>query len=535
MARPRVTVVGLGPAGEDLIPPRTRELLSSAATVFLRTSRHPAASAFIGPDQSAPAWGRPGRAAPAAARPAVATFDHHYDEAETFDEVYERIVADLVTAAQVVSTGAGQVVYAVPGSPLVGERTVELLRADPRVDVVVVPAMSFLDLAWTRLGVDPLAAGVRLVDGTRFAVEAAGERGPLLVAQCWSQSVLSEVKLAIGEVEASGGVTVTVLHHLGLDDEVVAVVPWQELDRAVVPDHLTTLWVPELGARVAGELAALDELVRRLRHDCPWDREQTHSSLARHLLEEAYEVLEAIDVLELAEDDARAEGDGDAERRATLHLEEELGDLLFQVFFHSRLAAEEGRFTVADVARTLHDKLVSRHPHVFGDVTARDAATVEANWEELKKNEKGRASVTDGIPAALPSLALAAKLQRKSAAVPGASLPEAGVLRADARALLDALAEARTTGSTGEVRSTSTSAPRAKGLENPSAGRAGALLWAVTDLVRRAGVEPEDALRAEAGRFAARLRDMERCGEQRDDGRRVERGGVDGDRPPSSG
>ncbi len=531
MARPHVTVVGLGPAGEDLIPSKTRELLCSATMAFLRTSRHPAASALLGPGSSVPPTsGRPARSTPTSgAAAAVAAFDHHYDEAETFDEVYERIVADLVVAAQVASADGGQVVYAVPGSPLVGERTVELLRSDPRIDVTVVPAMSFLDLAWARLGVDPLAAGVRLVDGTRFAVEAAGERGPLLVAQCWSQTVLSEVKLAIGDVETSEDVAVTVLHHLGLDDEVVVVVPWQELDRAIVPDHLTTLWVPELAARVAGELAALDELVRRLRHDCPWDRQQTHTSLERHLLEEAYEVLEAIDALERARCDAGEGWGGDAGQRAALHLEEELGDLLFQVFIHSRLAAEEGSFTVADVARTLHDKLVSRHPHVFGDVAARDAATVVANWEEIKKKEKGRASVIDGIPAALPSLALAAKLQRKCDAVPGASLAEAGALRADAGALLDALAEV------GAETGSATSTRRTEEPENPPAGVAGALLWAVSDLVRRAGVEPEDALRAEAGRFAARLREAECRAEQLGNRSRVGRRRVSEDRTPPPG
>ena len=110
------------------------------------------------------------------------------------------------------------------------------------------------------------------------------------------------------------------------------------------------------------------------------------------------------------------------EERAVAHLEEELGDLLFQVYFHATLAAEAGRFTLADVARGVHDKLVSRHPHVFGDVTADTPEDVAANWEALKMAEKGRSSVTEGIPAALPALALAAKLQRKALAV-GMVLP----------------------------------------------------------------------------------------------------------------
>ncbi len=498
MARPPITVLGLGPAGGDMLPPATRERCLSATTVFVRTARHPAASTLLDA---------------AGTRGHIATFDHHYDEAATFGEVYERIVADLVTAAQVAFADGGEVVYAVPGSPLVAERSVELLLQDPRVDVTVVPAMSFLDLAWARLGVDPLSAGVRIVDGTRVGVEAAGERGPLLVAQCWSVQVLSDVKLAIGENDPPPEVTVTVLHHLGLSDEVVAVVPWHELDRVVVPDHLTTLWVPRLAAPVAGELAALDELTRRLRRDCPWDRQQTHASLERHLLEETYEVLEAIDALGRAENRGRvgaAPGTAaleaepaaaDAERQAVSHLEEELGDLLFQVFLHARLAAEEGRFTIADVARSLHDKLVSRHPHIFGDVEARDAATVVSNWEDLKKQEKGRASVTDGIPAALPALALAAKLQRKAAAV-GVAAQGADALHARARRLLEkAIASSHA----------EPDDPAVPGAPHV-AEEAGDLLWAVADLVRRLGVEPEDALRAAAGRHRDAIRAVEQHG-----------------------
>ncbi|HVC14487.1 MAG TPA: MazG nucleotide pyrophosphohydrolase domain-containing protein [Acidimicrobiales bacterium] len=493
LPRPHVTVVGLGPAGEELIGRTAREELASATTVFLRTARHPAAEWVLAARAARPGGARSDRA--------LVTFDHHYDDAATFDDVYGRIVADLVTAAQVVATDGGDVVYAVPGSPFVAERTVELLRADPRVDVTVVPAMSFLDLAWARLGVDPLAEGVRLVDGTRFAAEAAGERGPLLVAQCWSVALLSEVKLVLGETDPALGVTVTVLHHLGLHDEVTAVVPWHELDRSVVPDHLTTLWVPRLAAPVAGELAALDELVRRLRRDCPWDRAQTHVSLERHLLEEAYEVLEAIDALadaerahvgrELPRDGGETRA-GEAEGRAAAHLEEELGDVLFQVFLHARLAAEEGRFTIADVARSLHDKLVSRHPHVFGDVAAHDAAAVVANWEALKKEEKGRTSVTEGIPAALPALALAAKLQRRSTSVPAAAPPDARALGERARALLDAA-----------LSLVQTSGPGTEEGPPPDASvaaDAGDLLWVAADVVRRLGVDPEDALRAAARR-----------------------------------
>jgi tetrapyrrole methylase family protein / MazG family protein len=479
---PRVTVVGLGPAGPDLRSAAAVELLATAGVAFLRTDRHPAAA-----DLSA-----------------VPSFDDHYEAADSFDEVYARIVEDLVTAAAATAAGQGEpVVYGVPGSPLVAERTVELLRADPRVTVTIVPALSFLDLAWARLGVDPVAAGVRLVDGTRFEAEAAGERGPLLVAQCWSADVLSAIKLSV-DVDRlppdQPAPTATVLHHLGLADERVETVDWDDLDRAVVPDHLTSVWIPSLAVPVAGDLVALDQLVRRLRQDCPWDREQTHASLTRHLLEESYEVIDAIDELTRAEavgDGAvapsaaasSAAGDSAAVADAVDHLEEELGDLLFQVYFHSCLAAEEGRFTLADVARGVHDKLVVRHPHVFGDVVADDAGTVVGNWEQIKKAEKGRESVTDGIPGALPALALAAKLARKAAAVPGAERSGFDDERRRAEAILAALPVPGTPGDvTDEV---------------------GELLLAVANASQLLGVDPEDALRAAAHRLRARIRAVE--------------------------
>jgi tetrapyrrole methylase family protein/MazG family protein len=370
---PRVVVVGLGPAGADLLTAGTLAAIDRVGHRYLRTARHPAAVSM----------------------PGATSFDDLYDSSPSFEHVYDSIVDALVGAA----LEHEEVLYAVPGSPVVAERTVELLIADPRVDVEVLPALSFLDLAWARLGVDPVALGARLVDGRRFETEAAGERGPLLVGQCDQAHVLSDIKLSVDD-----GPEVVVLQRLGLPDESVRVVAWDDLDRVVEPDHLTSLWIPELAAPVAVELVRFHQLVRRLRAECPWDREQTHASLRRHLLEETYEVLEAIDHLDV-----------DAAEGYEL-LEEELGDLLFQVVFHSVLGAEEGQFTLADVARGIHDKLRDRHPHVFeptaGPPSIEQLAT---DWEQQKVTEKGRDSVMDGIPAALPALAYAAKVQKKAA------------------------------------------------------------------------------------------------------------------------
>ena len=486
---PRIDVVGLGPAGPDLITAGALAVLASAGHVFLRTGRHPAARAVEG----------------------ARTFDHHYERSDTFEDVYRAIVEDLIVAA----AEGGPVAYAVPGSPTVAERTVVLLAGHPRVvsgEVVleVHPSVSFLDVAFSRLGVDPIAVGVRLVDAEQFALDAAGERGPLLVAQCWNRQVLSEVKLS---VESAPDVPVTLLHHLGLPDERIEAVPWTELDRSIEPDHLTSLWIPRLGVPVAAELVALDELVRTLRARCPWDQRQTHASLSRHLLEESYEVLEAIDALAAvdatldscgdADGDAAVDGNrsdtesGDREATAVAHLEEELGDLLFQVYFHATLAAEEGRFTLADVARGVHDKLVTRHPHVFGDGTAETADDVAANWEAIKKAEKGRSSVTEGIPAALPALALAAKLQRKATAV-GMVLP---ALADEATLVADGVA--RLAAGAGDTGAGDSGAPVADG-QGGARSRAddvGELLFAAVGVARALGVDPETALLSRAGAF----------------------------------
>ncbi len=430
---PVIHVVGLGPGGEDLVTAGTVELIAEAQQAFVRTRRHPAAALLSH----------------------ATSFDSFYDRAERIEDVYPAIVEALVEAARV----HGMVLYAVPGSPLVAERTVELLLADRRVRAVAHAGLSFLDLTWVRLGIDPVETGARLVDGHRFAVEAAGERGPLLVAQCDSRFVLSDIKLSVDEAPDE---PVTVLQRLGLPDESVRLVDWWDLDREIEPDHLTSVWIPSLADPVGGEVVRLDELVRRLRVEDPWKATQTHDSLKRYLLEESYEVLEAIDVHD------PVSGEGVDELCA------ELGDLLYQVVFHSALAAEGGWFTLADVAAGMHDKLVRRHPHVFdpdpdGAPEIQDLVTA---WEADKRVEMGRGSVMDGIPSTMPALARALKVVRKAdhIATPSASEPRAPIAGDD-------LARA---------------------------------LWELVEAAHAAGLDPEDALRVETDRRIARLRELER-------------------------
>lgn len=438
----RVVVIGLGPGDPALITAAALSEIDRVATRFVRTSRHPSAH-LVEPAHS---------------------FDRLYDRASSLDEVYAGIVDALVEAA----LAEGEALYAVPGSPLVAERSVDLLRADARIETLVLPAISFLDLAWAALEVDPLRAGARVIDGHRFSVEAAGESAPMLVAQCDTQLVLSEIKLAIDD-----GPEVTVLQRLGLPDQTITRVAWADLDR-VTPDHLTTIWIPGLADPVAAELARFDELVRTLRARCPWDSRQTHRSLTRHLLEETYEVLEAIDDLK------------DDEPSGYAHLEEELGDLLFQVVFHATLAAEAGQFTLADVARGIHDKLVERHPHVFGA-----PGQPMPNWEELKKAEKGRSSVMDGVPGSLPSLLYAFKVQSKAASV-GFDWKNAAGAWPKIREELGELEQAIGTS------------------DHAVNEELGDVLFSVVNVARHLGVDPEAALRDASAKFRERFMAVER-------------------------
>lgn len=385
----RIVVAGLGPGDPGLVTAATLSAIETIPTRRLRTTVHP--SAHLVPDAT--------------------SFDGHYETGDTFDEVYRRIVGDLLADAD----RHGEVLYVVPGSPRVLERTVDLLeQAGERgeVDLEILPAVSFLEIAWTRLGLDPFEHGVRLVDGHRFAAEAAGERGPLLIAHCHNLRVLSDVKLSVDEGPET---PVVVLQRLGLPDESIRSIAWADLDREIEPDHLTSIFVPELTTPVAAEVTALVDLVTTLRSECPWDARQTHATLRSHLVEETYEVIDALEAV----------GDGgiDTDPDAYADLEEELGDLLFQIVFHAVLATEAGAFGLAEIARGIHDKLRHRHPHVFprtgllGDATVDDADEVATNWERIKKEEKGRASVMDGIPRHLPSLAFAVKALKKAASL----------------------------------------------------------------------------------------------------------------------
>lgn len=382
MTKPRIEIIGLGPAGEEFITDHTRQRIVAHRHRYVRTSQHPSAHLVLD----------------------AHFMDHHYDRADTFEEVYRDIVAELIAAAE----EHGEILYAVPGSPLVLERTVKALLNDDRVECTVQPAMSFLDLAWSRLGIDPVESSVTLIDGHEFSTASAGRTGPFLVAHCHADWVLSEIKLSAEDSvdQSNDDVEVVVLHHLGLADEVVAVTVWSDLDRTVDADHLTCLYIPQLRVPVGRELVAFHELAGRLRRECPWDREQTHETLIKYLLEETYEVVDAL--IAWNPEDPRSDE----------HLIEELGDLLYQIEFHAAIAEQEGRFTMADVARGINDKLVRRHPHVFGRSDATDPESLAQSWEAIKRAEKLAKGESpgpfDGVPNATGSLAYATAVQKRA-------------------------------------------------------------------------------------------------------------------------
>jgi tetrapyrrole methylase family protein / MazG family protein len=463
MGAGRVVVVGLGPAGADLLLPVARAAIDRIPTRFVRTARHPAVDDLVGEGVTFHA------------------FDHVYDGAVSIDDVYPAIADALAEAATI----DGEVVFAVPGNPAVAERTLTLLHERDDVTVEVIPGLSFAELAWTRLGIDPMATGARVVDAHAPALAFAGVDGPVLVAQVDSRFVLSDVKLALLE-HVEPDARVVVLQRLGRADESVREVALAELDREVEPDHLTAVLVHVRSRSVGTAMERFVALTERLRAPggCPWDGEQTHHSLARYALEEAYEVVEAIDALPAA---APAPG-VDVEPAVYAALEEELGDLLYQVVFHATLAREAGAFTTTEVVDGIHDKLVRRHPHVFGTVDARTSSEVLANWEQLKRAEKGRASVMAGVDPSLPALLYAHKLLGKAASVGierGTAADEAGdvgaaageLVHADGGAAEDALAR---------------------------------LLAAAVALARAKGLDGETVLRGWSSRFRTRFETMER-------------------------
>ncbi len=447
----RIHIAGLGPGDPGLLTQETAALLGSGLPVILRTRHHPtvAGLVFRGP---------------------VSDCDDLYGAADRFEEVYRAAAARVLEAA-----GRGPVVYAVPGHPLVAERSVaEVLRlaGEQGLPVRVYPGISFADVAIARLGID--GGNVQVCDAEELRIDTWR---PAVIGQVYRREVASGLKLRLLEWYPADH-RVRVLRRLGTADERVEEMELSTLDHGPF-GYLDAVYVPPLAPlEDVRRFDGLEYVVRRLNgpDGCPWDREQTHATLRPYLLEEAYEALEAID------------------RGDTAALEEELGDLLLQVLMHAAVAEREGTFTFGDVVERIARKLVRRHPHVFGSAVAETAEEVYRNWEALKQQEKPRASVLDGVPRTLPALAASQSIQGRARRV-GFDWP-------DIEGPLEKLAE-----EVGEL------ARAGAGPEREA--EFGDVLFTLVNIADRLGIDAEQALRGANEKFRRRFGEVERLARER--------------------
>ncbi|MCW5879179.1 MAG: nucleoside triphosphate pyrophosphohydrolase [Anaerolineales bacterium] len=446
-----ITLLGLGPGNPNQITREAWDVLSSVPEVYLRTSRHPLVSAF-----------------PASLK--VHSFDPIYESEAQFEAVYARIVAEVLE----LGARPGGVVYAVPGAPFVAETTAPEIARRARqagIPVRIVQGLSFVEPLLAALGEDMLPQ-LSIVD----ALDVLGQHHPLfpphapaLVAQVYSRQVAGELKITL-MAQYPDEHAVRLVHAAGTADELVEELPLHAIDHSQQIGVLTALYVPALGPNTSFE--EFQELIAHLRapEGCPWDREQTHLSLRRNLIEEAYEVLAALD-----QEDPAA-------------MQEEFGDLLVQVVLHAQIATEDGEFRMSDVLHGIISKLIHRHPHVFGDVQAADAETVIANWEQIKAGERAaqgtQRGILDGVSVALPALSQAEAYTARAARV-GFEWPNLEGVQGDVAEEMREFEEAQT--------------PEEREAEY------GDVLFAWVNLARWLKIDPEAALRAANDRFRERF------------------------------
>jgi tetrapyrrole methylase family protein/MazG family protein len=456
-----LTVVGLGSGGEDRLTLGVLKQLEHSSIRYARTADHPAVRDLQARGVS------------------FETFDALYEASDAFEEVYEAIAGRLLREAA--NSGGGTVVYAVPGHPMVAERSVQLLRERAPglgIELRLIGGESFLDEAFVRLGFDPIE-GFQLLDASELTREQLRPRLHTVIGQVYDAFTASDVKLSLMHVYPDD-YPVVVAQALGVPgEERILTVPLHELDRLDRYGNLTMVYIrADRDDRLRRKsFERLHEIVGILRSPdgCPWDRAQTHQSIRKNFIEETYEAIEALD-----------NDDPD-------NMKEEFGDVLLQVMLHSQMEEEEGTFDVFDVLAELNDKLIFRHPHVFGGDNAQDAEEALRNWEQMKAEEKRRkgvperASVLDGIPKDLPALLRAYKLQKKAAAV-GFDWP-------DLSGVFDKIEE--------ELRELREAAAHES--EERRSEELGDLLFAVVNAARFLKADPEEALARTNRKFSSRF------------------------------
>jgi len=455
-----IHVVGLGPGPARYMTLETRDLLLGNLPVYLRTAVHPTVTELK-------SWGCK-----------YSSFDSLYEQAQDFESLYQHITQQLLSEAQ----AHGTIVYAVPGNPLVAESTVTRLlevAETQAIELQIHTAVSCLDVIFEALQQDP-TDGVHILDGLSMQLEQVHLDQPLLITQVYSPEIAAEVKLTLLE-RLDPDFPITVLRAAGCEDAQIEEIPLETLDRLSWIDHLTSVYVPAAPPEAHAPLQRLRQVVARLRAPeggCPWDLKQDHGSLRKYVLEEAYEVITAIE-----------SGDPEA-------LCEELGDLLLQVYLQAQVAQDNGDFELNDVATGIADKLIYRHPHVFGNTEVKDADEVKQRWEELKATEKAAkgqasASILSDLPTAMPALALAEKISRKVAQV-GFDWPDIQGVMAK---IAEEYAELQVACAQDEL--------------SEIFHELGDTLFTLVNLARWYRIDPEDALRQTNFRFVRRFQAME--------------------------
>lgn len=380
----QITIVGLGPGDPQLLTVEAQTLLGRLGDIWLRTRHHPIVETF--PDTLT-----------------VHSFDSLYQASPDFSTLYRQIADEVLALAE----QRGDAVYGVPGSPWVGETTVGLIYEGARergITVRTVQGMSFLEPTLAALHIDALD-GLQIVDATalagRYFPSFESDR-PTVIAQVYDRMTASNVKLVLMSLFPSD-YTVVRIDAAGTPDEQVTSLPLSQLDHTDAGEWglLSSLYVSPTDDPTS--MTTFMNIIAHLRspNGCPWDREQDHKSLRPFLLEEAHEVLAALD----------------AGNPQELH--EELGDLLLQIALHAQIASEFEEFTIADVIRVVSEKMLRRHPHVFGDEDVEDASEVLHNWEAIKEEEKEAnggnvANALDDVPLTAPALLRATKIARRA-------------------------------------------------------------------------------------------------------------------------
>ena len=330
------------------------------------------------------------------------SFDAVYEKYDSFKEVYEHISDTLIEMAE-----ENDVVYTVPGHPMVAEMTVQLLiekTVSRNIELSIEGGQSFLDALFQAVKIDPID-GFQLLDGTALKKDELQITQHLIIGQVYDGFMASEVKLTLME-KYPDDYEVALVTAAGSEQEVVKWLPLYELDREAELSNLTSVYVPPIKDTVLlnKEFANLRRIIAELRgpNGCPWDQEQTHESLKKYLLEEAYELIDAIN-----DDDTDA-------------IISELGDVLLQVMLHAQIGDDEGMFSIDDVIEAISEKMIRRHPHVFGDTKVSSVEDVKNNWAEIKRAERSEQepkSLLDGVEKSLPQLLVAYDYQKRAAKV----------------------------------------------------------------------------------------------------------------------